>query len=105
MAACSGIDYLLAMAADNRSLRSRWSEFLGSLRTQLRAALAVGLPADEAARPGDLGADEDVEAGVGRKRSGTGDAGRRYRDDSPGYLTRNGRGSLEVGAFRDRPSD
>lgn len=72
---------------------------------QLGAALAVGLPADEAARPGDFGADEEGEAGVARKRSGAGDAGRQYRDDSPGYVTRNGRGSLEVGAFRDRPSD
>lgn len=93
------------MATDNRSLRSRWSEFLGSLRTQLGAALAVALPADEGARPGDVGADEEGEAGLARKRSGAGDAGRRYRDDSPGYVTRNGRGSLEVGAFRDRPSD
>lgn len=105
MAARSGIDYLLAMATDNRSLRSRWSEFLGSLRTQLGAALAVGLPADEAARPGNLGADEEGEAGVAHTRSGVGDAGHRWRDDSPGYVTRNGRGSLEVGAFRDRPSD
>lgn len=93
------------MAADNRSLSSRWSEFLGSLRTQLGAALVVGLPGDEAARPGNLGADEEGEAGVAHTRSGVGNGGRRWRDDSPGYVTRNGRGSLEVGAFRERTSD
>ena len=59
------------MSADSRSLRNRWSDFFGSLRTQISAAFAVGLPAD----------------------------------DAPGYMTRNGLGSLEVGAFRDRTGD
>jgi len=73
---------------------------------QLGAAFAVGLPADEAARSGDQEADEESDAGIARKRSvAGGDAARRYRDDSPGYVTRNGLGSLEVGAFRDRTGD
>jgi len=75
------------MAADDR-FRSSWSDFIGSLRTQIRVALAVGVSADEARRSGDAGA-----------------AARRYTDDSPGYMTRNGLGSLEVGAFRDRPGE
>ncbi len=44
------------MATDNRSFRNRGSEFVGSLCMQVRAALAVGLPAGEA-RP-------SVEPGV-----------------------------------------
>jgi hypothetical protein len=93
------------MAADDRPFRNRWSELFGSLRTQIRAALAVGLPADEARRSGDPDADQEDEGGLVRGRSGAGDAARRYREDSPGYVTRNGLGSLEVGAFRDRPGD
>lgn len=72
---------------------------------QLGAAFAVGLPADEAARPGGQAMDQEREDGLVRGRSVAGDAARRYRDDSPGYVTRNGLGSLEVGAFRDRPGD
>jgi hypothetical protein len=97
--------HLPSMAADNRSLRNRWSEFFGSLRMQLGAAFAVGLPADDAARSGDLDADQEREDGLVRGRSVAGDAARRHREDSPGYVTRNGLGSLEVGAFRDRPGD
>jgi hypothetical protein len=87
------------------SARNRLFEFIRSLRMQLVAALAVGLPADETARSRDQGADEEGEAGMVRPRSVAGDAARRYRDDSAGYLTRNGLGSLEVGAFRERPGD
>jgi len=101
----SGIDYLSVMAATNRSFRNPWSEFIGSLRAQLGAAFAVGLPVDPVARSGDQGADQEGLGGLVGWRPNVGDMARRYRDDSPGYVTRNGRGSLEVGAFRDRSRD
>ena len=92
------------MSADSRSLRNRWSDFFGSLRTQISAAFAVGLPADDARA--------SVEPGAGQEgddelvgRSAARDRARRLRDDAPGYMTRNGLGSLEVGAFRDRTGD
>lgn len=93
------------MAADDRTFRSRWSEFFGSLRMQIRTALAVGLPTDESHSSGDPDADQEDEGAPVRRPSVAGDAARRYRDDSPGYVTRNGLGSLEVGAFRDRRGD
>lgn len=87
------------------SARNRWFEFIRSLRMQLVAALAVGLPADETPKPRDRGADEEGEAGFARPRPVAGETARRYRNDSAGYLTRNGLGSLEVGSFRERPGD
>lgn len=72
---------------------------------QIRAALAVGLPADEADRSGNPDAGPEGEGVLVRGRSLPGDTARRYTYDSSGYMTRNGLGSLEVGAFRDRASD
>ena len=93
------------MTADNQSLRSLWTDFLASLRMQLGAALAVGLPEDESARPRGPEADGEGDDWGAHPWSVSSDMARRYRDDSPGYVTRNGRGSLEVGAFRDDPDD
>ena len=93
------------MTADDRPDLSRWSDFLGSLRMQVCAALAVGLPADEVRQTGDEDEARRGESGRSPGRSAAGTTARRYTDGSPGYLTRNGLGSLEVGAFRDRPSD
>lgn len=93
------------MAADNRLFRNRWFEFFGSLRMQICAAIAVGLPADEARLSGEPGAGQEADDGLVSGRLAAGDPVRRYRDDAPGYMTRNGLGSLEVGAFRDRTGD
>ena len=93
------------MSASSRSLRNRWSEFFGSLRTQISAAFAVGLPADEARQPGEPGAGQEGDDGLGPGRSAARDPADRFRDDAPGYMTRNGLGSLEVGAFRDRTGE
>jgi len=83
-----------------RSLRNRWSDFVGSLRTQISAVFAVGLPADDACASAELGAGQDGDDELA-KRSAVRDRARRLRDDAPGYMTRNDLGSLEVGAFRD----
>lgn len=101
----SAIDYLSSMSADSRSLRNRWSEFFGSLRTQISAAFAVGLPADDARAAVEPGAGQEGDDGLGPARSADHDSARRLRDDAPGYMTRNGLGSLEVGAFRDRTGE
>ena len=92
------------MAADDRPARNWLSEFFDSLRTKISAAFAVGLPADDARASvepgaGQEGDDELVERSAARDRA------RRVRDDAPGYMTRNGLGSLEVGAFRDRTGE
>ncbi len=93
------------MSADSRSLRNRWSEFFGSLRTQISAAFAVGLPADDARAPVESGAGQEGEDGLGPARSAARDSAGRLRNDAPGYMTRSGLGSLEVGAFRDRTGE
>ncbi|GMU45055.1 MAG: hypothetical protein AMXMBFR25_30410 [Lysobacterales bacterium] len=93
------------MSADSRSLRNRWSEFFGTLRTRISAAFAVGLPADDARAAVEPGAGQEGDDGLGPARSTARDPARRLRDDAPGYMTRNGLGSLEVGAFRDRTGD
>lgn len=87
------------------SLRNRWSEFFGSLRTQISAAIAVGLPVDEARASDESGAGQESDDGLGRGRSAARGTTGRFRDDASGYMTRNGLGSLEVGAFRDRSGD
>ena len=93
------------MSADSRSLRNRWSEFFGSLCTQISAAFAVGFPADDARAPVEPGAGQEGDDGLRPARSAAHDSARRLRDDAPGSMTRNGLGSLEVGAFRDRTGE
>jgi len=69
-------------------LRNSLSDFFGSVVTQVRAAFAVGVVSEEGARP-----PEDQSAA----RS----SADRFICDGPGYLTKNGYGSLEVGAAED----
>jgi len=90
------------MATDDRPSQNWLSEFFGSLRTQISAAFTVGLPLDDARASGEPGAGQDGDDELGPGRSAAREPARRYRDDAPGYMTRNGLGSLEVGAFRDR---
>ena len=72
---------------------SKLSSFLGSVVTQVRAAIEVGVPVD------------DTVAGANRTdepepTSGLSDA--HLWDDAPGRMTRNGLGSLEIGAGKTR---
>jgi len=48
------------------SLRDRWSEFFGSLRTQISAAFAMGLPVDEARASGEPGGVSKATTNWGR---------------------------------------
>lgn len=93
------------MSPDNRTLRSRWSDFLDSLRTQVSAACAVGLPAEDAYERVEPGPSQAGNDGLQTQRPGAPASAARSRDDAPGYMTRNGLGSLEVGAFRDRTGE
>jgi hypothetical protein len=92
------------MAVDDRPSRNWLSEFFGSLRTQISAAFAVGLPADDARASAGPDAAQDGDDGLAEWAAAR-DRARRLRDDAPGYMTRNGLGSLEVGAFRDRSGE
>lgn len=71
------------MAAEDRPVRSRLSDFLGSLRTQIRAALAVGLPADDVRRSEDEDASQESDGGQAPGRSAAGTTVRRYTETPP----------------------
>lgn len=68
------------------------SSFMASLATQVRAAIHVGVPADD---------------GAGAHRTNAceltpGPSEAQVWDDAPGRMTRNGLGSLEIGAGKTR---
>jgi len=73
--------------------------------TELGAALRVGLSSpmfDEAAvAEARKHIDPDFYGWVRNDPMVAGNSASRYCDDSPGYLTRNGLGSLEIGAADD----
>jgi len=77
------------------------TDFLENIGAQLRVALSVGIDPDTGTRDAQSSVDADLERGPQSDRIGSGSHVRRYVDDSPGYLTSNGRGSLEIGAADD----
>jgi hypothetical protein len=76
------------MNTDLTPLRISLSDFFGSVVTQVRAAFAVGVVSEEGAQT-----PEDQSAAR--------NSADRFICDGPGYLTKNGYGSLEVGAAED----
>ena len=89
------------MDASSRSIWASLVEFVADLRVQVRAALAVGIDREHAASEPEQYVDPDFEGWLRSDPMVTGDAVSRYHSRAPGYLTRNGRGSLEVGAAED----
>ena len=71
---------------------SKLSSFMASLATQVRAAIHVGVPVDVAAGARQTDACEPA--------LGLSDV--QEWDDAPGRMTRNGLGSLEIGAGKTR---
>ena len=72
---------------------SKLSSFMASLATQVRAAIQVGVPVDDTVA-GSRRTDE-FEPTIGLSEA------QRW-DDAPGRMTRNGLGSLEIGAGKTR---
>ena len=89
------------MDEKNYSLWGSLAAFFASLGAQLRAALAVGVEQASAGSGDERSVDPDFEGWLRGDPMVTGDAASRYGSNAPGYLTRNGRGSLEVGAAED----
>jgi len=82
------------MGTDANSFIDKWSGFLNGVWTQIRAAVVVGLPAEDEPRPG---SGHDASAGDQPTRHAI-----RSLDDYAGHQTRNGLGSLDIGAGRSR---
>ena len=76
------------MIIDSKAFCAAIGDWLGSLGLALRAAVSTPLESDAA----DLGE---------RALDAAADSSRRYGHSSPGFLTRNGLGSLEIGAADD----
>ncbi len=76
------------MAVDGKSFCAAIAEWLGSLGFALRTAMSTPLESG-AADPSQGAVDSNAESQ------------RWYHHSSPGYLTRNGLGSLEIGAADD----
>lgn len=89
------------MIEDRKSLRESLTDFLGSLGGQFRAALATGVGEDDCNRRAERPVDPEFEAWLQNDPMVTGNPASRYRSQPPGYLTSNGRGSLEIGAAED----
>lgn len=89
------------MIDNHKPLRQFLSDFLGTLWAQLRAALSTGVGEDDCNRRAERPVDPEFEAWLQNDPMVTGNPASRYRSQPPGYLTSNGRGSLEIGAAED----
>jgi hypothetical protein len=89
------------MINDLKSVRESLFGFFGSLGGQLRAALFTGIAEDECNRSAERPVDPEFEGWLHNDPMVTGNPASRYRSQPPGYLTSNGRGSLEIGAAED----
>ncbi|WKZ13677.1 MAG: hypothetical protein QY320_06880 [Gammaproteobacteria bacterium] len=70
---------------------SKLSSFMASIATQIRAAIQVGVPFED-----------DVKARRSEECVNTLDPSATECDEAPGRMTRNGLGSLEIGAGNTR---
>jgi hypothetical protein len=89
------------VSGDTKTWLQGVTDFLGNIGAQLRVALSVGIDADTGTRDAQSSVDADLEREPRSDPCVSGSHVRRYVDDSPGYLTSNGRGSLEIGAADD----
>lgn len=89
------------MSNDLNSMRESLFGFLGSLGVQLRAALSTGVGEDDCNRRAERPVDPEFEGWLQNDPMVAGNPASRYRSQHPGYLTSNGRGSLEIGAAED----
>jgi len=79
-------------------LREFLATWLYGRAAEVRAALSVGIPTEDTTEEQ---ADSARDAELRDERIGTRNRSSRFGQDAPGYLTRNGLGSLEIGAADD----
>ncbi len=89
------------MNENKQSLWGSLAAFVAGLVAQLHAALAVGLERTPAECGEEQSVDPEFEGWLRNDPLVTGSSASRYRSQAPGYLTRNGLGSLEIGAAED----
>ena len=89
------------MSNNLKLLRESLIDFVGSLGVQLRAALSTGLAEDDCTRKVESPVDPDFDGWLHGDASVTKNPASRYGDRTPGYITGNGLGSMEIGAADD----
>ena len=89
------------MSIEPKHLREYLTDWFANLAITIRAALSTPLVPDGESAETDRGIDPDFVGWVHNDPMVTENPASRYYDDAPGYLTRNGRGSLEIGSSID----
>jgi hypothetical protein len=85
------------VSIEPKSLREYLTDWFTSLAINVRAALSTPLVSDTESEVSDRVIDSEFIRWLHNDPMVTGNSASRYGDDSPGYITRNGRGSLEIG--------
>ena len=89
------------VSIEPKSLREYLTDWFANLAFTIRAALSMPLLSDDERAEAGRQIDPDFIGWVHNDPMVTGNPASRYYDDAPGYLTRNGRGSLEIGSSID----
>ena len=89
------------MSIDPKSFREYLTDKFANLAVSIRGSLSAPLAPDDECAEADHGIDPDFIGWVYNDPMVIGNPASRYYDDAPGYLTRNGRGSLEIGRSID----
>ena len=85
------------VSIEPKSLPQYLTDWFANLAITIRAGLSTPLDPDDESAETDRGIDPDFIGWLHNDPMVTGNPASRYDDDAPGYLTRNGRGSLEIG--------
>ena len=86
------------MFYDGKSLREYLNDWYANLVITIRAALSTPLDPDDERAQLDRGVDPDFIGWLHNDPMVTGSRANRYGKGARGYMTSNGRGSLEIGA-------
>ena len=89
------------MSFELKSLPQYLTDSFENLAITIRAALSMPLLSDDERAEADRRIDPDFVRWIHNDPMVSGNSASRYGDDSPGYLTSNGLGSLEIGAADD----
>lgn len=82
-------------------LREHLTDWLANLATTIRAALSMPLLSDDERAEADRRIDPDFIGWVHNDAMVTRNAASRYYDRTPGYVTRSGLGTSEIGVPND----
>ena len=86
------------VSIEPKSLPQYLADWFESLATTIRAAWSIPLVSDDERAEADRRLDPKFIGWLRNDPMVTGNSASRYGDDAPGYMTRNGRGSLEIGS-------